>query len=428
VGAIEHRIVSATGEIKTVEEKWRVFKDAGGRPIRAVGTCQDITERKHLEQQFLRAQRMESVGVLAAGIAHDLNNVLAPILMAADLFDEPVTSDNDRAVWKLVHDSAERGASLVKQVLSFARGVHGERVAVNPATLAYDVVKVMRETFPKSISIDMTAQPDVWTFMGDATQVHQVIMNLCVNARDAMPNGGAIRVVVENTILDQTYAAMASDARPGPYVLVRVADTGVGIPEDVRDRIFEPFFTSKELGKGTGLGLSTSLAIVKSHDGFLTVESEVGVGTTFTVYFPADMSTISEEYEAARPTPARGNGELILVVDDELAIRQMVERTLVAFGYRVVLAANGAEAVSIYAEQDGRIAAVLTDMAMPIMDGPAMVVALRALDPHVTVIGSSGLDGGSIGRARTGAFAHFVPKPYTAEALLTTLAYALSQR
>ena len=427
-GTIEHRIVLPDGEIKTVEENWRVFRDDTGKPRRALGTCQDITDRKKLEQQFLRAQRMESVGTLAGGIAHDLNNVLAPILMAAELLEDEVTTDEARELLATVHESAERGANLVKQVLSFARGVHSERVTVNPVSLVRDIVKVMRETFPKSISAGMTAAEGLWTLTGDPTQVHQVLMNLCVNARDAMPDGGSIGVSLDNVVLDETYAAMTLDAKAGSYVLVRVTDTGTGIPPEVRDRIFEPFFTMKEVGKGTGLGLSTTLAIVKSHSGFITVESEVGAGTTFSVYFPANVTDASGEREAAtRPALPRGHGELILVVDDEHPIRQMVERTLETFGYRVISASNGAEAVAVYADNASGIAAVVTDMAMPIMDGPTMIVALRAIKPSVKVIGSSGLDNSSsIGRALSGGLEHFVSKPYTADALLTILAKVLS--
>ncbi|MEO8276549.1 MAG: PAS domain S-box protein [Thermoanaerobaculia bacterium] len=426
-GTVQHQIVLPNGQVKTVEENWHIFRDETGTPRRALGTCQDITERKRLEQQFLRSQRMESVGTLAGGIAHDLNNVLAPILMATELLDSQVKTDEGRELLTTLRESAERGASLVKQVLSFARGVQGERAAVNPLTLTRELVKVMRETFPKSITVETASAAGLWTLTGDATQVHQVLMNLCVNARDAMPNGGSIVVSLDNVVIDETYAAMTPEAAAGSYVLMRVSDTGTGIPPEVRDRIFEPFFTTKEVGKGTGLGLSTTRAIVKSHGGFLTVESTVGVGTTFSVYLPANVARIAADSDAESPVPPRrGNGELLLVVDDEPAIRHLLERLLVAAGYQVISAANGAEGISQYVEHAERIAAVLTDMAMPIMDGPTMIVALRAICPSVKVIGSSGLDASSsIARAMAAGLEHYVPKPYTAQAMLTKLAAVL---
>ncbi|MES2305741.1 MAG: PAS domain S-box protein [Gemmatimonadota bacterium] len=390
---------------------------------RILAMIRDLTDRKQLEQQFLRAQRLESIGTLAGGIAHDLNNVLAPILLSIELLRDEVASADAAALLDTLQGSAERGSNLVKQVLSFARGVEGQRIPVNPTHLMRDLLTVMRDTFPKTIDLRFHPPRDLWTVIGDPTQLHQVFLNLCVNARDAMPGGGALTVTMDNVTLDETYAGMNLDALPGDYVVIRVEDTGVGIPPEIRDRILEPFFTTKEVGKGTGLGLSTALAIVKSHGGFIHLYSEVNKGTKFKVYLPADPSGASVERAVAeRPSLPRGSGELILVVDDEEAIRRIARRSLEQFGYRVVLASHGAEAVAIYAQQMGQIAAVITDMAMPIMDGPALIMALTSMNPEVKIIGSSGLPSNDgVARALGAGVAYFVPKPYTAEILLRVL-------
>jgi PAS domain S-box-containing protein len=383
----------------------------------------DLTERKKLEQQFFRAQRMESIGTLAGGIAHDLNNVLAPILLSVGLLKASTKDAQLSALIDTIHGCAQRGAELVQQVLSFARGVEGRRVLVNPRHILQDLLKVLRDTFPRSIDLDLEATPDVWNIQADPTQIHQVFMNLSINARDAMSDGGSLLLKMDNVVLDETYAAMNIDARPGAYVRITVADTGAGIPPEARDRIFEPFFTTKEVGKGTGLGLSTALAIVKSHGGFIHVYSEVDQGTKFKVYLPASTTAIAANDVAVGQTRLpRGDGQLIMIVDDEAAIRDIAKATLERFGYRVMLAANGAEAVALFAVHRAEIAVVLTDMAMPVMDGPSTIIALKSIDRSVKIVGSSGLaSNDGVAKAVGAGVQHFVPKPYTAETLLTTL-------
>jgi len=387
----------------------------------------DLTERKKLEQQIFRAQRMESIGTLAGGIAHDLNNVLAPIMLSVEILKELVHDESAREFLETLHASARHGADLVQQVLGFARGVQGQRVAVNPVHLVQELLRVLRDTFPKSLTVQFLPAPDLWTVTGDPTQMHQVFLNLCVNARDAMPDGGTLAMSLENVVLDDTYAAMHLDGKVGAYVVATVSDTGTGIRPDILDRIFDPFFTTKETGRGTGLGLSTSMAIVKSHDGFMHVYSEVGAGTKFKVYFPADASrSMADVVAVAQTRLPRGNGEMVLVVDDEEAIRRIVEGTLERFGYRVLLATNGAEAVAMYARRRSEIALVLTDMAMPVMDGPATIIALKAIDPDVRIVGSSGLMSDSgVAKALGAGVVHFAPKPYTAETLLRIIREAL---
>jgi PAS domain S-box-containing protein len=283
----EEKVVRPDGEVRwllTTKVPWR---DAGGNIIGLVGIGRDITDKKHLEEQFLRAQRMESIGRLATGIAHDLNNILAPILISTALLRQKIQDDEGVAMLARLEASAKRGADIVKQVLGFGRGLEGQRMPVNPRLLIKDVTRITTETFSKSIQVEADVAPDARFVSGDMTQLHQVLLNLCVNARDAMPEGGKLSLKVRNFTADAHFVSLNPDAKPGPYVLFEVTDTGHGIPPEIRDRIFEPFFTTKELGKGTGLGLSTTLSIVKSHNGFILVESEPGKGSTFWVYLPA---------------------------------------------------------------------------------------------------------------------------------------------
>lgn len=403
-----------------VEARCTRILDADGRPKSVLSINADITERVRLERQFLRAQRLESIGTLAGGIAHDLNNVLAPILMSIGLLRLEAADDRHLDVLETIEASAQRGADLVRQILGFARGIEGRREPVYVRELVRDVEKVARDTFPKHIEFVISAPDASWVVTGDATQLHQLVLNLCLNARDAMPRGGVLRIEVGNEVLDEIYSDMNARSKAGPHVVVTVEDTGIGIPSDDLDKVFDPFFTTKPLGQGTGLGLPTVLTIARSHGGFVDLDSEPGRGTRVRVYLPADpsSSTVPPPVDP-RAEPPDGRGEQILVVDDEEAIRKVVRRTLERHGYRVLLAANGAEAVALFAQHRRDVALVLTDMAMPIMDGPATVAALRAIDPEIPIIGASGLAASEmIAKASAVGLAHFVPKPFTAEALL----------
>ncbi|MDT7543126.1 MAG: hypothetical protein QOE33_3030 [Acidobacteriota bacterium] len=422
----EMRQRTKEGREITVETRWTLVRDDGGEPRSILVINTDVTERKRMESQFLRAQRMESIGTLAGGIAHDLNNVLSPILMAIQMLQLRIAGEEEQQWLDILLTNAERGADMVKQVLSFARGVEGERVALHPKHLIKDVIKILKDTLPKSISLQSEVPSDLWLISADATQVHQVLMNLCVNARDAMPQGGEILIRAENVTLDENYARMHLEAKPGRYVVVTVVDTGAGMTQEVQSRIFEPFFTTKEVGKGTGLGLSTALTIVHSHGGFLNVYSEPRKGTQFAVYLPALESGRAEQSDRRRLDLPVGRGELILVVDDEDAIRQITKGTLETFNYRVVVAADGTEAVALYAQQRDEIKLVITDMMMPFMDGPATIRALQRLNPRVKIIAASGLGAQDKAAEATALGVRlFLPKPYTAEKLLKALAQVL---
>ena len=415
--------VTKGGARVTVEMRWTLLRDVLGQPRSVLEVDTDITERKQLEQQFLRAQRMESIGTLTGGIAHDLNNALAPIVMSIEVLRGMFITDEGQALISTLERSAQHGADMVRQLLSFARGFEGERVDVQLRHLVLEVEKIAQDTFLKTIRVQRNVAADLWTVRGDPTQIQQVLMNLCVNARDAMPHGGTLTIIAENVEVDESVA----DVAPGRYVVLRVEDTGEGMSPEIMDKIFDPFFTTKQVGKGTGLGLSTSLAIVKSHGGAIRFKSEPGIGTTFTAFLPAQPEPAGEGTEAVVRKPF-GHGELILVVDDEASIRQITRQALEAFGYRVLVAADGADAVAQFSRRGAEIATVLVDMMMPVMDGAATIRALRTIDPGVRIISVSGLyEHGRAATAQSLGADHFLQKPFTANSLLTTLRLCIDQ-
>ncbi len=426
----ELRQLNKNREELIIASRWTLIRDKEGNPKSVLGINTDITEKKKIEGQFLRAQRMESIGTLAGGIAHDLNNILAPIIISIDLLKKSVPDKKAAKLLKTIGVSAQRGADIVRQVLSFARGVEGERIEIQPKHLLNDLAHIIKDTFPKNIRLDLSAPHDTWTILGDATQVHQVLLNLCVNARDAMPNGGDLRINVENCVLDEHYAAMNIQAKPGRYVKISVTDAGMGIPPEILDKIFEPFFTTKELNKGTGLGLSTVMAIVKGHGGLINVYSERGKGTVFHVYFPAtELSDEANKGEIEEVKLPRGKGETVLLVDDEASIRTVTSQTLKAFGYRVITASDGVEALAQYVRHQRKIAVVLTDMMMPVLGGAPMIQALLKINPGVRIISASGLGANEGAAPYSGAGAkRFLTKPYTAATLLKTLRMILDEK
>ncbi len=388
---------------------------------------QDITPQKRLEEQVRQAQRLEAVGTLAGGIAHDLNNILAPMRMVTGLLQDKLTAPRDRELLDLVDAGAKRGADIIRQLLTFSRGTKGERAPVQLGHLIREMAKIMRETFPREISIVESVPSGLQPVLADATQMHQVLMNLCVNARDAMPEGGCLKLAGRNLQFAEGDPGLLPPARPGAYVEVAVADTGSGIAPEIIDRIFDPFFTTKPAGKGTGLGLSTTLGIVRSHGGFIRTESTPGKGTTFFVCLPAGTVTAAG---SAPPLPAApagppgplGQGELILVVDDEISIRETTKRILEACRYRVVTAVNGEDAMKHYLQHRGEVGLVLTDVMMPVKGGTALIRSLRELEPQLKVVATSGLDrplqGSSLPQL---GITSVLPKPFAASELLEAI-------
>jgi CheY-like chemotaxis protein len=315
---------------------------------------------------------------------------------------------------------------MIRQVLEFARGIEGERIELQPTHLIKEVARILKSTFPKTIDIKVSIAEDLSPIVGDATQMHQVMMNLCVNARDAMPKGGSLTIKAENIYLDENYARMHFEARQGPYIMISVADTGIGMPADVIEKIFEPFFTTKEQGKGTGLGLPSIRGIVKGHGGFIDVYSEVGKGTEFRIYIPAATSIKARPEEEELSGLPTGHGELILIVDDEIPLLEVSKKTLEDNGYRVLTARDGTEGLAVYAEHRKKIDAVVMDMVMPYLDGPATIRAIQRLNPEVKIIASSSLSANdNTFEAANEGVRIFLKKPYTAEKLLKALAEVL---
>ena len=418
---------SKDGREIIVNARWTLLRDDLGAPKSVLVIKNDITEQKDLETRFLRAQRLESIGTLASGVAHDLNNILSPILVAACLLPRSVAEpETFNMLVSTIETSALRGAGIVKQVLTFARGIEGDRVPLNPRHLAREMERIAMETFPKNITVRNAIESEVSAVEADATQLHQVLMNLCVNARDAMPAGGTLTIGLRDFNVDEHYAAMVPGGTPGPHVLLSVADSGTGISREIIDKIFEPFFTTKPPGHGTGLGLSTVLGIVRSHKGFLSVETEMGRGTEFKVFLPAlSASKLEQPPEVAKRVP-NGEGKVVLVVDDEENLRRVCSSVLKHHGYEVLLAADGAEAIAIFAQRRADIAVVVTDVIMPVMDGVALTRALRRISPGVPIVATSGHGDRSREVELTGAgVSAFLRKPYTAAVLLQTVAESL---
>ncbi|HJV91640.1 MAG TPA: PAS domain S-box protein [Holophagaceae bacterium] len=397
-----------------------------GRPRYFEGFVSDITEKKQLEEQFLRVQRLESLGMLAAGIAHDLNNVLQPIGMAVPLLRATRVDPKEERILDMLERSAERGAGLVRQILGFARGAGGEPQLVQVKHLLRDMVDMIRQTFPKSIVLEESLPRDLRPVLANPTQLHQVLMNLCVNARDAMPQGGTLRLSGSEESLSPEAAATLPGARPGKWLVLAVEDTGTGMPPEVLARIWDPFFTTKDLGKGTGLGLSTVRGLVEAHGGFLAVDSQPGRGTTFRVYLPSEFPGQAVSASPARATSRQGHGERILFVDDEPSIRDLVERTLTHAGYEVILAQDGASGLASFRAQPDSFALIVTDMDMPGVDGPTFARAVKALQPATRILAVSGLEQGQ-GDVDWHGFAEaFLLKPFPPSELVTAVQRLLS--
>jgi len=425
---ITYRIRRTDGSIRWVHERALPVRDSTGKVYRITGVSEDITDKRKLESHLLRSQRMESIGTLAGGIAHDINNILAPITISTSLLKTMEADPEKISMLATIETSAMRGADLVRQILSFARGQEGHPVLLNLNRVALEIGKIVHDFFPRNIEFRVDAAPQLWPVQADPTHIHQVLMNLCVNARDAMPEGGILSLILHNLEIDEVYASMNANIPPGRYVVVSVRDTGAGIPEDILDKIFDPFFTTKEVGKGTGLGLSTGQSLVHGHGGFIRVQSKPGKGSTFSVHLPASTipATPERPQDAETRDIPRGRGECILLVDDEEAIRGASRRTLENHGYEVLEAGNGAEAVALYAGRAGHPALVILDMSMPVMDGPSTMLALKALDPGVRIIASSGMmSAKDMAKAQEAGVSQFVSKPYTSERLLLAVSKVL---
>lgn len=426
-GLCELRLRRADGTIIWVSSTARCVEDAlapGGRRLH--GALTDVTESKRIELQYLRAQRLETLGSLASGVAHDLNNVFTPIMMSVSLLQGLARDPHEVEMVNLLEDCARRGAGILRQLLQFSRGHEGVTESVLLGDIVREIGHIIQETFPRNIVFSQQVSPELWPVRADQTQMHQVLLNLCVNARDAMPSGGQLSVTARNEQLDEKFTRRQFGARPGPHVAVRVEDTGSGMPPDILEKIFEPFFTTKPVGKGNGLGLPTVLDIVRKHSGFITVESTVGRGSQFTVYLPAAPEVADATPGDDQPVAHQSAGGLVLLVDDEPAIRFMVERTLHQVGYQVIATDDGREATTLLTRHASEIRLVITDMMMPNVDGLETIRLLRAIKPDLPIVAISGVFGF---RAELENLPppriHFLEKPFAIDGLLAILHEAL---
>jgi two-component system, cell cycle sensor histidine kinase and response regulator CckA len=423
----EYRIIRPDGSLRWIRDRSFPICDHQGIPYRAVGFAEDITVRKSTEAILRRTERLESLGTLASGIAHDLNNVLTPIIGIVQLLPLKLTNldDQSKKLLQVLDQSAHRGADLVKQILSFSSGVEGKSVSTQVSRLLLEIQKIVQQTFPKNIEFSIVLPTNLWLIAADETLLHQVFMNLCVNARDAMPNGGKLSIVAENVVIDENYAQMNLDAHTGNYVAITVVDNGTGIPAHVLEHIFDPFFTTKDIGKGTGLGLSTVMGIIKNHQGFIDVYSELEQGTSFKVFLPA--TEVVETTTVNRPEPLLGSGELILIVDDEVAVQEITQATLEAHGYQTITANDGIEAIALYAERKQEISVILLDMMMPLLDSTTIIRTLRKLNPQVQIIAMSGLATTElVNKTMSEGVQAFLAKPFTAPDLLNNLSLLIN--
>ncbi len=350
----------------------------------------DISSRKEVEKQLIQAQKMESVGLLAGGVAHDFNNLLAGIMGYASLIVSQTNENSElRRYAETIEHSATRASELTQKLLAFARGGKYKIEVINLNEIVDEVAAFLSRTLEKNITLSKELAPDLFFVEADPSQMSQVLLNLCVNARDAMPSGGELLIKTFNTSLEEKISSASDRNQPGRYVAITVADTGTGMDEDILPRIFDPFFSTKERGKGTGLGLSMVYGIVKNHGGYIDVESKPGVGTTFTVYLPAtDIKT--KIVKERKEVEVAGGSETILLIDDEQVVRDLGKAILEEKGYTVLLARDGEEGISAFQTHRDQIDLVLLDMIMPKKDGVEVYRALKRIDPDVKVVLVSG--------------------------------------
>lgn len=392
-GRLAH--ASASGSPVEIESRWVRLPESASNAECVLLIAEDAAGLREYEEERLRGQRQECLGTLAGGIAHDLNNILQPISIAIDLFRARTADTESQEMLDVVDENLRRATDLVRQILTFTSGTRTGRRRLEIAPLFKEVASFIRQAFPKTIQLQVSVDEGLDTVMADQTQLEQILINLCVNARDAMPEGGRLRLEASNFHVDEGFASRQSGSKPGPYVRLTVGDTGVGIPRKIRDKIFEPFFTTKGPEKGTGLGLATALGIIRNHDGFLTLETDEGCGTTFHVYLPASRShAVPPKPGAAqhRSGELAGGGESILIVDDEATVLKLMQRSLEKSGYRVLTAEDGEQGLEVFSRNRSEIRLVITDMSMPGIDGPGMISALRKFDGNVKVICTSGLN------------------------------------
>lgn len=428
----EMRCTTSMGTRFEVESRWVLLRDQSGKPQSILQINEDAEESRLLEKERLRSQRQECIGTLAGGIAHDLNNILQPISIAIDLFRAKLVDGESEEILGMVDSNLRRATELVRQILTFTSGVQTERQPVEIPKLFEDVANFIRQAFPKSIRFDVSVPETIEPILADHTQMEQVLLNLCVNARDAMLEGGTLRLEADEILVDEAFASRQPLAKPGRHVRLSVSDTGRGIPRQIRKKIFEPFFTTKGPEKGTGLGLATALGIIRNHGGFLTLETEEGRGSSFHVFIPvAAPREESRETGITKRGPAvdDGHGETILLVDDEATVLKVMQRSLEKSGYRVLPARDGEAGLEAFLANKNRIRLVITDMAMPGMDGLQLVEEIRKTAPDLPVLCTSGLSAAADREAPAlRGKLKILPKPCSSATILAAIREALHEK
>lgn len=427
---MDYRRKTKSGAWKWIRSVGRIAEyDEEGRPLRMYGTHADITDRKELEAQLLRSQRLEAVGTLASGVAHDLNNILTPVVMASGILKEKLTNPADRELMTMLDTGGRRGAAIVRQLLAFSRNLAQARMPVDLWALLRETLPMVRATLPPTVKVVEAGAGEGFVH-ADATQLQQVVMNLCVNARDAMPQGGTLTLALGREVLTERGHGDAPSPKSGKYLVLTVADSGGGIAPEILEKIFDPFFTTKT--SGTGLGLASVHGIVRAHHGVVRVESQLGRGTVFRVYLPEMDSTSALETLAApvqslvpnsrESLPASARGRCLLLVDDDRVVQTAIRRRLEIEGFEVLVAGNGIEALRVMEQSRARIGLVVTDFTMPEMDGPTLAPLLRKMAPTVPIIGISGRDQESRrAELRELGFSEIMNKPFEAAELIAAV-------
>jgi signal transduction histidine kinase len=415
---VDHRIILSDGAERFLRQYIEPLGNEVGRS-RLLGTVQDVTEYKHLEEKFRRAQRLEGIARLAGGVSHDFNNLLVVINGYAQMILSELKAEDplrDRA--QEILDAGNRAAALTRQLLAFSRKQVMRPRAINLDRLLTDFEKMLRRLIREDIEVKQNLTPELWSVRADPDQVEQVIMNLVVNARDAMPKGGMLTIGTSNVELGEQEVKGFLDLKPGRYVSLTVTDTGTGMTEETKRRLFEPFFTTKPLGEGTGLGLSMVYGIVKQHGGDVSFYSELGLGSTFKIYWPATDQPIESAARPEGPRTARHGNETILLVEDDEKVRELVRQMLLLQGYKVLETRQGSAAVGMVGKHDGPIDLLLTDVVMPQMSGHELAERVAALRPGIKVVFMSGYPGGIT--SEHGTFdptAFLLQKPFTMDTL-----------
>ncbi len=429
VTGFESQAYRRDGSIIWLSENVRCVYDEQGNILYLEGTIENITQRKEIEQQLRQAQKLESLGTLASGVAHDFNNILAIILGHAN-FLERVAASPEKVTphVQAITKASQRGAALVKQLLTFARKTDTKLEPVHVESLVGEIQKTVQETFPRTITFSASVPDSSPPVLGDATQLYQVLLNLCVNARDAMPSGGELCVSARRVAGSDVRRRFAR-AQADEYVELCVRDSGIGMDEATLQKIFEPFFTTKGPGKGTGLGLAVVYGIIENHNGYVDVKSCPGKGTTFTVYLPAMMQAVNATSKSGPPSQeVNGGTETILLIEDEEMLREFLKDILVAKGYAVLTAGNGEEGVRTYLEHQNTIAAVISDLGLPKLPGDEVFRSIRRANPHARILLVSGyIDPAAKASLEAEGAEHFIPKPYAVNELLQLLRKVLDK-